>query len=266
MPLVAESVPGLVHVSLFLFFVGICDSLFSINTTVAISTIVPISICGLLYVFSMFIPIFYPESPYQNPFSGIIWYLRQKWLPRRYSDRAYPGVLKELSPEMSKGKVQLAMEENEKRKNRDVQAIQWLIDNSTEDDEMESFAMSIPGTFNSKWGVEVWRKVSEVMEHEDANSRPNDLTDADSRVFDLPSHGPPLPPQQHTSHPRSLLSPFGRNLRTRASNDFPRDVAIPHAPRDLTIYDLCKRVRHLLDTCNNRGRFANTESWWKRTR
>ena len=105
MPLVAESVPGLVHVSLFLFFVGICDSLFPINATVAISTIVPISICGLLYVFRMFIPIFFPESPYQNPFSGIIWYLRQKWLPRRYSDRESPGVLKELSSEMSKGKV-----------------------------------------------------------------------------------------------------------------------------------------------------------------
>ena len=25
-------------------------------------------------------------------------------------------------------------------------------------------------------------------------------------------------------------------------------------------------MRHLLDTCNNRGRFANTELWWKRTR
>ncbi|KAH9045190.1 hypothetical protein EDB85DRAFT_1827004, partial [Lactarius pseudohatsudake] len=30
MPLVAESVPGLIHVSLFLFFVGLCDSLFAL--------------------------------------------------------------------------------------------------------------------------------------------------------------------------------------------------------------------------------------------
>ena len=237
MPLVAEYVPGLIQVSLVLFFLGICDSLFSINTIVATSTIFPISICGIFYILSMFIPIIFPQCPYQNLLSGIIWYLRQKWLPRRYSDRASPGVLKELSSEMSKGKVQLAMEENEERKNRDVRAIQWLIDKSAEDDEMESLAMSIPGTFNTKWGVEVWRKVSEIMEHEDANSGPNDHSDADSRVAVLPSQGSPLPLPQDTSHPRSLLSPFGRILRTRTTNDIPRDAAIPRAPMDLPIYD-----------------------------
>ncbi|KAH9009421.1 hypothetical protein EDB83DRAFT_2234863 [Lactarius deliciosus] len=34
MPVVAESIPGLVHVSLFLFFVGLGDSLLNVNTTV----------------------------------------------------------------------------------------------------------------------------------------------------------------------------------------------------------------------------------------
>ncbi|KAI9459259.1 hypothetical protein BJY52DRAFT_1119023, partial [Lactarius psammicola] len=78
MPVVAESVPGLVHVSLFLFFVGLGDSLLSVNTTVGVTTIVPITICGLLYVFSMFVPVIKPQSPFRNPFSGLIWYLRQK--------------------------------------------------------------------------------------------------------------------------------------------------------------------------------------------
>ena len=73
MPLVAESVPSLVHVSLFLFFLGICDMLFSLNTTIGITTVVPIFFCGLLYVLSMFAPIINPKSPYQNPFSRKIW-------------------------------------------------------------------------------------------------------------------------------------------------------------------------------------------------
>ncbi|KAH9049028.1 hypothetical protein EDB84DRAFT_1410133 [Lactarius hengduanensis] len=68
MPLVAESVPGLIHVSLFLFFVGLCDSLFALNTTIGITTIVPIAICGLLYVLSMIAPIMDPQSPFQTPF------------------------------------------------------------------------------------------------------------------------------------------------------------------------------------------------------
>ncbi|KAH9062163.1 hypothetical protein EDB87DRAFT_1559453, partial [Lactarius vividus] len=68
MPLVAESVPGLIHVSLFLFFLGLCDSLFSLNTTIGITTIVPIAICGLLYVLSMVAaPIMDPQSPFQTP-------------------------------------------------------------------------------------------------------------------------------------------------------------------------------------------------------
>ncbi|KAH8981221.1 hypothetical protein EDB86DRAFT_2858576, partial [Lactarius hatsudake] len=142
MPVIAESVPGLVHVSLFLFFLGLSDSLLALNTTIAITTIVPITVCGLLYVLSMFAPILNPQSPFRNPFSGLIWYVIRKLRPQTYSDRASNGALKTVSLKMSEGQVQLAMEENEKRKGRDVQAIRWLIDNSTEDDEMESFVMA----------------------------------------------------------------------------------------------------------------------------
>ncbi|KAI0266272.1 hypothetical protein BGY98DRAFT_926651, partial [Russula aff. rugulosa BPL654] len=49
MPKVAEAVPGFLHVSLFLFFAGLGDSLLKINTKVALSTIVPIGVSGLLY-------------------------------------------------------------------------------------------------------------------------------------------------------------------------------------------------------------------------
>ncbi|KAI0274012.1 hypothetical protein BGY98DRAFT_102966 [Russula aff. rugulosa BPL654] len=74
MPRVAEAVPGFLHISLFLFFTGLGDSLLNINTKVALSTIIPIGISGLLYIFMTFAPIIYPQSPYQNSFpafSGI---------------------------------------------------------------------------------------------------------------------------------------------------------------------------------------------------
>jgi hypothetical protein len=280
MPLVAKSVPSLLHVSLFLFFVGLGDLLFAVNTTVGISTIVPIAICGLLYVFSMFAPIIKPQSPFRNPFSGLIWYLKQKVHPRRYLDRASGGSLKAVSSNLSEGQMQLAMEENDEREDRDVRALRWLIHNRTEDDEMESLVMAIPGAFTSKRGIGVWRKVSEV--HEDANMRPNGPTFRSQSDADPPlpvllhRHSPPF---WHTWH---RLHSLGRIIGIRIANGSPRDVIMaqstprllsdgqapedPYEHRDLAIYELCKRVRHLVGTCNNSNTFTNLELWLKRAR
>ncbi|KAF8462504.1 hypothetical protein DFH94DRAFT_831866, partial [Russula ochroleuca] len=49
MPVMADAVPGLVHISLFLFFVGLGDFVLDINTAVGINTLIPITICGLIY-------------------------------------------------------------------------------------------------------------------------------------------------------------------------------------------------------------------------
>ncbi len=286
MPVVAESVPGLLHVSLFLFFLGLGDSLLAVHTTVGVTTIVPITICGLLYVFTMFAPLIKPQSPFRNPFSGLIWYLRQKVYPRSYLDRASGGSLKAVSSKISEGQIQLAMEENDERKDRDVRAIRWLIDNRTEDDEMESFAIAIPGAFTSKWGIDVWKKASvEVQQYEDTDPRPNDPTvrsqsDADLRISIPPHHRSPL--FQRTWHHLGFLHPLGRIIGIRIANGTPWDVMAtrsmprlpsdgqapddPYAHGDLAIYDLCKRVRRLVGTCDNYGTFNNEELWLKRAR
>ena len=270
MPMVAESVPGLVHVSLFLFFIGLGDSLLAINTTVGITTIIPITICGLLYVLSMFAPLLNPQSPFQNPFSGLIWYLKQKVHPQHYFDRASGGSLKAVSSNLSDAQMQLAMEENDERKGRDVRAIGWLIHNQTEDDEMESFVMAIPGSFTSKWGAEVWRN---------ASLTPNDPTvrlqnDEDLPISILPHHRS----SQHANHPPGL----GRFIGIRNANSIPHDVTVtqpmarlpsnspapddPQAHGNVAIYDLCKRVQHLAGTCDNHSIFRNRELWLKRAR
>ena len=281
MPMVAESVPGLVHVSLFLFFIGLGDSLLSINTTVGVTTIVLITICGFLYVFSTFAPVLNPQSPFKNPFSGLIWYLKQKVHPRHYLDRTSGGSLKAVSSNVSEGQMQLAMEENDGRKDRDVRAIRWLIDNRTEDDEMESFALAIPGCFTSKWGIDVWRKVSEVKQYEDTDITPNDpavrLRSEDLPVSVLRLHH--SPPFQRTQHPHSILHTVQRIFGIRiASHDMmltqsmsrpPSDGQTPNNPfahEDLAIRDLCKRIRHLVITCDNLSIFTNKELWLKHAR
>src|SRR5713101_1052876 len=171
MPMVAEAVPGFLHISLFLFFVGLGNSLLNINTRVALSTIVPIGVCGLLYIFTTFAPIIYLQSPYQNSFSGIFWYLFQKLFGRRFKDRVSDGEMKSVSTNMAQGQMQLAMEVTEARKDRDVRAIRWLIDNLTEDAEMEKFLSAIPGSFNTDWGTEVWKRVGKQHHESEAQNQ-----------------------------------------------------------------------------------------------
>ena len=279
MPLIAESVPGFVHVSLFLFFIGLGDTLLSLNTTVGVTTIIPIVLCGSLYVLSTFTPIINPQSPFQNPFSGLAWYLKQKVHPRRYLDRASGGSPKSVSSDLSKAQMQLAMEENDGRKDRDVRAIRWLIDNRTEDDEMESFVIAIPGAFASKWGNDIWRTVSEVKQYEDTESTPNDPIGRSQSATHLamsalPRHHSPL--SQRTRHRHRFLHPLGRIFGIPIANGTPREVTATcsttrpssesQTPDDLAIYDLCKRVRHLIVTCNNHSRFTTKELWLKRAR
>ncbi|KAF8258499.1 hypothetical protein EI94DRAFT_1815210 [Lactarius quietus] len=282
MPRVARFVPGLVHISLLLFFLGLGDTLLAAYTTVGVTTIIPIAICGFLYVLSMFSPLLNPQSPFRNPFTGLIWYLKQKVHPRRYLDRASGGTLKDVSSNLSEGQMQLAMEECDGRKDRDVRAIRWLIHNRTEDDEMESFVMAIPGAFMSKWGIDVWRKASEVKQNEDTDLRPNFPTARSPSGVDLP-----MSVLQHhdsssshrTRHLPGLIR-LGRIFGTRIATGNLRDATVtrlmPRLPSDslapvdpyadLAIYDLCKRVRHLVETCDNHSVFTNKELWLKRAR
>ena len=151
MPVIAEAVPGLLHISLFLFFVGLCDSVLKINTAVGISTTIPIGITGILYIFTTFAPVIYPQSPYQNSFSVLIWYMVQKskLFGRRFKDG--DGELTSVDANMVQGQLQLAMEETEERQGRDERAISWVLDSMTQDAEMESLVMAIPGSFDEEW-------------------------------------------------------------------------------------------------------------------
>ncbi|KAH9980631.1 hypothetical protein BJV77DRAFT_1047487, partial [Russula vinacea] len=243
------------------------DFVLDINTAVGINTLIPITLCGLIYVFTMLAPVIYPQSPYQNTFSALIWYLTQKMHGRRYKDRASSGVLKSVSSNMADGQMQLAMEETEKRKGRDERAIRWLVSNLTEDAEMESFAMAIPGSFHTEWGIEVWKRVAEAKgdEHSNKDSDWNHQRRDHSRL---------------TIH--SLLNPITRLARIRTAKGLPADVethqmalypshirstsAHTRTLGENVLYELSSRVARLLETCNNHGLFANEESWRRRTR
>ena len=114
MPVVVEIVPGLLHVSLFLFFVGLGD----FNMAVGVSTTFPIGINDLLYIFT-FASVIYSQSPNQNSSLGLIRYLMQRTHGQTYKDRGLDGGSKSVSADMSKGQMQLAMGREGERMTRD---------------------------------------------------------------------------------------------------------------------------------------------------
>ena len=248
----AEAVPGLPHVSLFLFFVGLCDVILNINTKVAVSTMTPIAITGLLYIFTTVAPVINPQWPYRNSFSGPIWYAIQKFGGRQYKDRGSRGATKYLSPNMAEGQMQLAMAATTDRLERDERALRWLVSNVTEGVGMESFVMAIPGSFDEEWGVEVWRKV--FFEYSLGNTSRNE-------------QGPPR---------------IFNSFRCRAASDSRANSAalalVPHPPSfypqptsahtqgEGAVGELSARVGRLLDTCKNKSLFASDKLWQRRTR
>jgi hypothetical protein len=258
MPIVAKAVPGLLHVSLFLFFVGLCDSVFNINTAVGISTTIPIGISGLVYIFTTFAPILYPQSPYQNPFSGLIWYITQKFGGRRYKDQNSGGASKPVSSNVAQGQVQLAMEETENRKGRDERSIRWLISNMTEDAEMELFVMAIPGSFNWEWGEEVWKGVSNTIDDKNKStsrhepSRIQGIFGSIIRVIRPRIASDPLP------NTALHLAPHLPNFHSHTTT--------AHIPGEDTVHELSMRVAHVLETCKNWNLFSSDELWRRRMR
>ncbi|KAF8502921.1 hypothetical protein F5888DRAFT_1668231 [Russula emetica] len=263
MPMVAEVVPGLLNISLFLFFAGLGDSLLNINTKVALGTIVPIGISGLLYIFTIFAPIIYPQSPYQNSLSSTFWYLFQKLRGWRFRDRESDGEMKPVSANMAQGQMQLAMEETEARKGRDVRAIQWLIANLTEDVEMEKVVSAIPGLFSTDWGMEVWMGVSKRHESEDQSqdepvARPHSDTIArqPSSSWSMCSFLRPIIHlvrniAPHYAHTHATTHPHSTTAHIQGEN---------------VVHELSTRVARSVEIYKNRGLFANDGLWRTRAR
>ena len=72
LPLAAEALPILLHISLFLFFAGSVVFLWNVNLTIFQSVLSWVSFCMALYGCITFIPIFRHDSPYLTPLSFLV--------------------------------------------------------------------------------------------------------------------------------------------------------------------------------------------------
>jgi hypothetical protein len=215
----AKAVPRLIYISLFLFFLGLGDSMLNTNTAVGIITIVPLCFCGTFYLYSARI------KNLQPPHKVLI----SQRLPRPYFGACFfHKRRKPTTIELYQELEMLVMEDEEQRKHRDVRAIRWLVDNTTVNAEMEPLLLAIPGTFNTEWGREVWRKVSYEWSDTDTSK-----------------------PQMGRSPPGGLTPLMHHSSR------FPEGTAGD---------TICRCVRYLFETCSNRSNFPNEDARRRRMR
>jgi hypothetical protein len=297
MPMMVEAVPALVHISLFLFFIGLADFLLNAHAIVGKITLFPIIFCVTIYIISTVAPIIDPQTPYHTSFSGLVWYLTRRLRSRPCNDR-FGDPSKPLSSNMANGQMQLAMERNVARRDRDERAIGWLAENLRGDAEMESFTLGIPGSFNTKWGREVWNK------HREGHSSPPKPVDGivpsatavqnDEQLHH--SHPPQFDQKQAVPWATSALHilrwPFirtrldpgsmneltGGMAKQRTVFSLPFGTSGPPSPRQrsnvprvipptrLDVDELCKRIRRLFETYDNRDHFLDMEEWRERSR
>ncbi|KAH9011129.1 hypothetical protein EDB84DRAFT_1054909 [Lactarius hengduanensis] len=121
----AAKTTSTIRMSLVLLFLGLFISIFDVNATIcAITFTLPISL-----------------------FTSIT-----SFFPRN-------NILTFLTS-MKVRVVMPMMQETDERKDRDVRAIRWLVNRTEANAEMEPLLLTIPGSFNTEWGKDVWREVS----------------------------------------------------------------------------------------------------------
>lgn len=224
MSFMVDVIPTLIHGSLFLFFWGLCDMLWQINFIVAIMTSLSIALAAAFYAYTVVSPVLNAQSPYQSPLSGIFWYFFRVIRRRTYSDTSTGGINRPISSNMSDGRVQLAMNNAVERRQRDARAIGWVIDNLTEDTELEPFLSGIPGSLGTKWGKEVWGDVAKntdrprksdatmALSYAQPDESPFSLSSSDT-VIDLSGRITRL---LRTCIDPGILDPHSRRQRARA--------------------------------------------------
>ncbi|KAG6919210.1 hypothetical protein DXG01_008508 [Tephrocybe rancida] len=145
---IVEYIPTLLHVSLFLFFAGLCVFLAKINIIV-LGFVGPVAACCVVaYGIATIAPLLDPSAPYETPLSSIITHMFLFIGCHRRRARHTLGGLRE----------QRAVEPLQPHEG-DAHALRWLIRRSTGDSECETLLTCIPGFLGSDDGKKTWQEM-----------------------------------------------------------------------------------------------------------
>jgi Family of unknown function (DUF6535) len=165
LPWAVETLPTLLHVSLFLFFSGLLIFLFNINHTTFSVVVWWVGLSAGVYGCITLMPIFRHDSPYYAPLSLSVWFLytgvpygvflihhfitssnglslaawdRFLKLKKTYRERLFGGIFKAAQESASKLSAEI-----------DSRVLRWTFDALDEDHELEQFFEHIPNFCSS---------------------------------------------------------------------------------------------------------------------
>ena len=167
LPWAVEALPAMLHLSLFLFFIGLLVYLFNINHTAFNVTAWWIGISAAVYMGITIMPIFRHDSPYYAPLSSSAWSLYHgiaylalqiRWLIqyrglRILGDSASTRLLlfKVRHLERFLGGIRKTVENTAWKLSAEIDChiFKWTFDALDEDHELERFFEGIPGLYAS---------------------------------------------------------------------------------------------------------------------
>ncbi|KAN0140480.1 hypothetical protein V8E53_001689 [Lactarius tabidus] len=166
LPWTVETLPTLLHISLFLFFVGLVVFLCNVNLTIFKLVLSWVGLCTALYGCITCMPIIRHDSPYYTPLSSLVWYIVTRtlfpiyrfllWFNRsvRFRHGAYyrfrdleESCRNSLVRGMQKTAEETALSSPSEI---DTRAFMWTFDCLDEDHELEHFFSGLPGFRSSK--------------------------------------------------------------------------------------------------------------------
>jgi Family of unknown function (DUF6535) len=153
--LVAELIPGLIHFSLFLFFIGVLIYLFNINPTVFCVVVWWVCVSGAMYLVITIMPILRVDSPFYSPLTPLFFQLYAGLLYSVCFSRRLRDLATTYALGFSKGIEKMAGEEVTKKKTKskvDKFILKWTFDahSFAAEDQLDQFFEYIYGFYSSK--------------------------------------------------------------------------------------------------------------------
>ena len=160
-----EALAALVHLSLFIFFVGLLNYLVNINHTVFSTLVCYVALSSALYAFITLMIVFRLDSPYFTPLSATFWLLYISALFSAF--RVLASFRRQFSHEKRERFVSLmlqyrrwlalgmrkAIEEAASKwtseSEFDVRVLESTLDGLRDDDALEKFTEALPGFYQS---------------------------------------------------------------------------------------------------------------------
>ena len=140
---VVEAIPMLLHISLFLFFIGLVEFLRPVNFVISMLVLAILLSCVLMYTLATIIPTLQRNCPYGTPLSGWLWSAMKALHLLRYHE-SDNGRIVEIASSMAHAREMEAIEISDHRDQRDLDAMCWTLKALREDTELESFIEVIP--------------------------------------------------------------------------------------------------------------------------